>query len=561
MRKEFLIALAGEILPHLSWENKEVIIDIKLSILFEQIYSILKGTVVESKRFSDKPRVMVLGRTRVGKSVVMGHLLGHPLAMSEIQGALRVEYSNEHFAGRRPKIGHKHASETKGAFLYDNDASSIDCIDCAGVLDIEHSVETDICNALSVSMMVKRRKPTAIVVVMPSAWITDTGMVDFLETIQRLKRILPSDHRVWSSVIFILNDHTLIPHPVKRRSFLSADEIKANVFRQMNIKIAELRADLDKLRPTRGIAASLWNAVTRNLNAVAEEADWRTGISETELHASLDENRIIQINRIIDEIRLLERLLQYQDNFVVTDFESGKNIKEEVLQILQNRTRLSLFSLAEQFTVERFYEDRTSNIQFKFQIILEAVVDYFYEHCKNEKIFNESFPFRQLIIDLIETFNLGHYIDHKKYQKFNRLNEFQERRISREASEFDDFCSTIFSQEDTYSYLGEDIAQSIAKLYPNGYRFFMRSIQGISKNELTIICNTDAMPSNIKPKSRRLFMQISESFFHRAREVGIHITRPSDNHLVLKGSASALIDLEKELKKVAENKPNFCRVS
>ncbi|MCD8543007.1 MAG: hypothetical protein LRY69_06440, partial [Gammaproteobacteria bacterium] len=66
MRKEFLIALAGEILPHLSWENKEVIIDIKLSILFEQIYSILKGTVVESKRFSDKPRVMVLGRTRVG---------------------------------------------------------------------------------------------------------------------------------------------------------------------------------------------------------------------------------------------------------------------------------------------------------------------------------------------------------------------------------------------------------------------------------------------------------------------------------------------------------------
>ncbi|MCD8525335.1 MAG: hypothetical protein LRY67_06375, partial [Gammaproteobacteria bacterium] len=174
-----LIDLGKQLHEELPKSDQNIIneANINLSTLFETMYVTLGNTIRENQRFSEHRRVMAMGRTRLGKSVVMGHLLGHPLAMSEIQGALRVEYSNEHFAGRRPKIGHRHAAETKGIFVYtehpDTDIlEAIDCIDCAGTLDTEHSVETDICNAISTAVAVKRRAPTAILVVMPSTWIT-----------------------------------------------------------------------------------------------------------------------------------------------------------------------------------------------------------------------------------------------------------------------------------------------------------------------------------------------------------------------------------------------------
>jgi hypothetical protein len=163
----------------------------------------------------------VMGKSGAGKSLLIGYLLGAKITSKYTfnghSNDLDFDYSeqeNPKQIHRYPKVGHGR-SETPGASVYE------DLIDTAGDIDTEGG-GADICNAVAISIITSRYRPTRLIVAMDVA-LFSVRFQDFIDLTQKLRRCLRNltDPETMSSILFLVNDREGLKNEESIRGYIS----------------------------------------------------------------------------------------------------------------------------------------------------------------------------------------------------------------------------------------------------------------------------------------------------------------------------------------------------
>lgn len=356
-----LDALAERIKKRVLPDDEGTINAISFSILFSKMPQIMGSTIQETRKVTeDKQSVVIVGPTGAGKSTLLGYQLGELLERKS--GSRNLDYKKEKCLFDRPKIGHR-GSETKGSFVYESRKSPYVFIDSAGTLDTEFSPETDICNAIALSTMIRNKRPTAIILVVSSA-DTRHRCGAFLALLDRLKRVLSGGEDMWSSVLFVIND-------IGSQVSENRDGVKTYFRQGIETAISIFEDECKKLLPRSRVFQTFWQSLKTLVGAkkisLSEEV-------QNELR-HLDNDKMHRIEEYFERINMLNAILE-EDNFVAADL-LGDNTESQIFDLLDDPERVPLHS--EKMTPELLYEDRISDIPFKFKTILRYLVSYFNE--------------------------------------------------------------------------------------------------------------------------------------------------------------------------------------
>ena len=362
--------LAQEIYSKLSERERGVLTEINLNIMLESIKEFFSGIANETNKHNDKKNpILVLGHTGAGKSTLIGYLLGQelvykPLASSKIV----LDYSEPRPSF--PVIGHRtYQSTTKGGHLYTIPNSRFEYIDCAGAVDTS-GVEADICNAMAISMLIKLVPPKKIVVVCDPTDITLNKGTNFIDLIDRLRRCLknPTDQRMWSSILFLANDH----NPPGQRS--GAAEMKELILHELGEAIDSIQEECKRLIPPKSRLTKILELLEIDDEDLFEEDYSNSHPPEPFTPFEIQTNR--RVSEYQCKKQILALLRKYHNMLIVTDF-STNNTKTSVLAALNTATPSSLPK--DFFTPEHLYDDKISQLSFQFNTVLVVVASYFNE--------------------------------------------------------------------------------------------------------------------------------------------------------------------------------------
>jgi len=295
--------------------------------------------------------LMVLGSTGVGKTTLIGHLLGHKMMRTVYHfttGGSKnvVDYAEK--SAEKPPIGHL-LSKTKGATLYIKDGNGY--IDTAGLYDTSGK-ETDLCNARAVQLVGATYHPNRILIVLNPDEITARRGQLFKEIFERLTKIVPdcTNPDIFNNILFYINP--------------KVDFDKQVVMTVLNELKAQCIEELQEILGGEGV----WGTVT----------NWWTKKDERE--RLLERIKALGIRDPTTAADAAEKLEQYdqlslfhEDKFVFGDFENeaGKRAIQTWLEssggLTQGQIHLEhLFPYSESIFQELlFYISHYFNEQFQ----------------------------------------------------------------------------------------------------------------------------------------------------------------------------------------------------
>jgi len=318
-----------------------------LTALFEIFPGIISSLQGQEKC---ENMLMVLGSTGVGKTTLIGHLLGHKLIRTvyEFDTGGSKDVVDYEFPSGGPPIGHV-LSETTGAKVYIQNGTGY--IDTAGLYDTSGQ-ETDLCNARAVQLVGEKYHPNRILVVLNPAEIDARRGELFKDIFERLAKIVPGFTRndVFNNILFYVN-----PHHYYRKADVMAviNQLKAQY-------IAQLRKRLGV--GYFGAFTNWWNAAERQSLLELIKAQDKENKEES-----------AKILELYDQLSLLS-----EDKFVIGNFENeeGKRaVKDWLEQTSSGLTK-------EQIHLEHLFPNSVSI----FQDLLLYLSHYFNEQFQDLKL-------------------------------------------------------------------------------------------------------------------------------------------------------------------------------
>lgn len=355
---------------------------IDVAKFLEKFIEIVGNTAFESRKFAnnDNRAVYVMGKSGLGKSTLIAYLMGHALKFQKYvdpgSGAVKdvFDYGDSEFISR-PTIGHGEAM-TKGCHVYSANNLGIDFVDCAGALD-SSGIEADICNAMSLSVMFKRRPPFAMLfVVNVDTMTTDNTRTGFAEYATRLENLVRSATLVdiLPSIFFVVNDKktfSTYDEEGNLRSLRPA-EIKDSILNGLKLATSAcfnerrnhhesksrtrsaLHNATDRLKAMRKDVKKVLKVRKNNLAKDKFDSEW------FDIQAHDDYSDInAEANTTLDEkIRCLKLVRYYSDHIHVMSLrDKGKSGELLMSHVCGNEDYFSHKS----FTPERFYNSPNCN--------------------------------------------------------------------------------------------------------------------------------------------------------------------------------------------------------
>ncbi|PJD91371.1 MAG: hypothetical protein CK424_07045 [Legionella sp.] len=217
----------------------------RLERLLEHMNQIVIPTMSQLEACS-KPRIMVMGPTGIGKSALVGSLLGEQLKTVSINYKNKIVYANSS-TQKRPKIG-QGESQTKGCAVYSRTERPYAYIDCAGIFDTE-GYEAEVCNAMAVKFAAAQTCPRAVILLLEEHDITVGKAHIFRQRLTQLKRVFPNIDKAWPALLFVVNNHGQNE---------PGHIVKSRIIEQVKQLIDEDIKKRNKLRVKKGIEVELW---------------------------------------------------------------------------------------------------------------------------------------------------------------------------------------------------------------------------------------------------------------------------------------------------------------
>jgi len=362
--------------------------------LLWKIHTIFPDTLAEIDRFKLGANVcktsMVYGNEGVGKSLLIGVLLGAGLKLTEKH---KFEFDPSSLCGRLPVVGHLDA-QTTGASIYSNSAYAY--IDTQG-LGKTGGKGANLCGAPAIHAMVRVCQPQHVMLVMGPG-VFENKAKEFFKQMKILERVVDV-RRGLSGVLIVINSQTI------QTTHSGEPWSETNVALQIRNAIDTLLSKLSKRFPNFRNIVSFENAGAEN-----EESQQPKGKQTVEEFSA--------------QIEFLEQILK-EKNFIYTDLADHKAFIEKVRVWQEKSSKLPLFY---------FHMDRLAGeLGFTtFEQVMTLVVDYYLRlYQASDRINKNEFDIRSILKGIEKQIGLLSNIEKTKNDLSQKKQEL-ERELANE---------------------------------------------------------------------------------------------------------------------------------
>lgn len=406
--------LAEEILNELSPQDNDLLGDINFQTMLDTLPETFPTLVNQiSNRAIQRKALLVLGKTGIGKSVMIGCLLGHKIITKwGSNGGSMLDYQEERSGC--PPVGHE-GSTTKGCHLYIDPQANVEYIDCAGTIDTSGR-EAEICNAMAIKALVKRVCPSKVILVCKSEDIIGERGTNFWDLINKLRRCLtnPTDPKLWSSILFVVNDHTKKLNKWTGTP-MSTTEVHKYIMSELKTIESTLKKDYEKLKKQISPRSSLItfiNWLDRNFTVLDEVSEKDPPPEPVTTMTRVDEQASKMLSDLQSKLLPLRLLLKHPEQLIIADILSeGAKLRADILASLSTSQQTNILEGA--FTPEHLYEEKIAQLNHKFNTTLVVIASYFTRLIQKKNDCTTDINEISAELEAIKA-NIRHYEDEKR---------------------------------------------------------------------------------------------------------------------------------------------------
>lgn len=318
--------------------------------LFRTLQGINDVFGVTFKNFSTQPNsnVLVIGKLKSGKSLLIGYLLGKKLKRDP--NTLKYSYAEQQ-KDDAPIIGN--TERQAGTQVFGN------FIEAEGLLDLDSSDETELCNMVALDIVSKSKRPNRVLITL-SAGVFNNGALEFIDIIRKLGKIIkdPFDKDSWQSIHFVINDDHRVNKPGPNQPI---DE--KYIQEQITTALTSYRTELE-----RNLPGYREPSVLEYIGFIGRDDSVRFPESKSvaQIRETMKDDKVIRT--LAENVEALQLMLQY-GKIVFANFE-GDLMRKKLSRWLDGS---NLGDASVSFNIDNKYRKNIASLIKAFNYI----IDYF----------------------------------------------------------------------------------------------------------------------------------------------------------------------------------------